>query len=77
MVDGESPRTHLRGKRPIKLSDLACIRIESEKGKRGIVLAEGEVNGIPLSCLSRADESAPTDAFSHWYAQVSLSERVL
>jgi hypothetical protein len=59
------------------LPDLACIGIESEKGKRGIVLAEGEVNGIPLSCLSRAYEGVPTDALSHWYAEVSLSERVL
>jgi hypothetical protein len=59
------------------LSDLACIRIESKKGKRSIVLAEGEVNGILLSCLSRADESTPTDALSHGDAEVSLSERFL
>jgi phosphatidate phosphatase PAH1 len=74
MIHSKPPGTHLGRQRAVELSDPACIGIDSEKKKRGIVLTEGKVNGIQDSRFSRADESPPTGGLSHRYTEVLLSK---
>jgi hypothetical protein len=74
MIHSKSPGTHFGRQRAVELSNPARIGIDSEKKKRGIVLTEGEVEGIQHSRLPRADKSSPTGSLSHRYAEVLLSK---
>jgi hypothetical protein len=53
---------------------MACIGVDGEEKKRGLVLSKGKVNRIRLSCFSWADKGSPTDGPSYRHAEVLLSK---
>ena len=73
MIDRESPGSHFRRKRAVKLLRLSGIRVNSEEKKGSVELSEGNVDGISLACPSGAHVGTPGNGLSYGDSEIAES----
>jgi hypothetical protein len=71
MIHCKSPGAHFRGERTVELPHFTGFGIDCEEKKGSLILSEGEVNRILLSCLSRSSMDSPANGILHRDAEVT------